>query len=208
MKKILLNLSVVTLLASCGGNSEAVVAKEVEEKAPVVQAAEVDVYAVNVDSSVVNWEGKKLTGTHAGVVTIQSGSVSVLNGAVSGAEVVIDLTTIKELGADSAYAVKLVGHLSSPDFFNVDSFPTATIVVTEIKDGTAKADLTIKGKTKSIEFAATTTLSEVNITVQADFTINRTDWGIVYGSGNFMDLAKDKVINDDISFSVNLTAKK
>lgn len=210
MKRVVLSLGVLVMLVSCGGNTEAVEAKSVtvadnhEEK---VETAVV--YQVSTEETTVSWKGTKLTGEHHGVVSVSNGSVSVEGDAVVAAELTIDMSTIQELDQDDTeMAAKLVGHLMSADFFKVDSFPTATIKVTAIEAGKASADLTIKGITKAIEFPVTVSLVEGIVSVNADFTINRTDWGIVYGSGSFMDLAKDKTIDDNISFSVALTAKK
>ncbi|MEY5041425.1 MAG: hypothetical protein RLZZ414_973, partial [Bacteroidota bacterium] len=57
-------------------------------------------------------------------------------------------------------------------------------------------------------FPATITVADDKVNVTANFSINRTDWGIVYGSGSFTDLAKDKVIKDEIDFQVNIVANK
>ena len=71
-----------------------------------------------------------------------------------------------------------------------------------------QGSLSIKDITKFISFPATINITENTFEGSADFTINRTDYGIVYGSGSFYDLAKDKIISDDIAFSVSLKASK
>lgn len=215
MKKVLLSLSVAVLMISCGESHEAVQAKESNDHHAEVEHAEVgseeithDSFTVNAATSVVGWQGKKLAGDHHGVVNVKSGTVSIHEGSITGAEVEIDLASIKENDADAEYAAKLEGHLKSADFFDVAAFPTAKVVVTGVTNSKASADLTIKGKTKAIEFPIEATVTDSSVNVKAEFTINRTDWGIVYGSGSFMDLAKDKIIDDNISFTIEINAAK
>jgi len=215
MKKVFLSLVTVVLLASCGGsvNQDAQVKQEGAHQADS-SAIELSVsgsYEVSVEGSKVMWEGNKVIGGgHVGGITVQSGNVEVSEGTVVRAMIIIDMKTINEVDAGSEeYAAKLEGHLMAPDFFNVDSFPTATIKVKSIKNGNATADLTIKDVTKEVVFPITVTVAESEVVTEAKFSINRTDWGIVYGSGNFFaDLAKDKIINDEIKFDVTLVAKK
>jgi hypothetical protein len=42
----------------------------------------------------------------------------------------------------------------------------------------------------------------------ADFSIDRTDFGVTYGSGNFFKEIGDKAINDDMMFTLNIVAEK
>ncbi|HRF79635.1 MAG TPA: YceI family protein, partial [Flavobacteriales bacterium] len=91
---------------------------------------------------------------HHGTINMTEGSFSVKGGAVSGGKFVVDMKSIAPL--DSAYAADnakqgtrgmLVGHLSSADFFAVDSFPTATFEITSVEGATATGKLTLRGKT-------------------------------------------------------------
>lgn len=215
MKKVFLSLATAVLLASCGGSQSHDEAGHDDHSADsTVVENEINVsgsYSVNAEASKVMWEGNKVIGGgHVGVVTVKSGSVEVSEGVVTSSNIVIDMKTIDEVDAGSEeYAAKLEGHLMAPDFFNVDSFPTASIKVKSVANGNATADLTIKDVTKEVVFPLTTTVTESEVTTNAKFSINRTDWGIVYGSGNFFaDLAKDKIIKDEIKFDVTIVAKK
>jgi len=84
---------------------------------------------------------------------------------------------------------KLTNHLKSPDFFNVRRHPKASFRSSSIKDeggGKVKVtgELTLLGTTKSVTFPATVS-TEKGLTLDAEFTIDRTDFG--------MDFAVDKV---------------
>jgi polyisoprenoid-binding protein YceI len=62
------------------------------------------------------------------------------------------------------------------------------------------ADLTIKGISNPVSFDLATTANSATANVK----INRTKYGIKYGSGSFFDNLGDKVIYDDFDLTVNL----
>jgi polyisoprenoid-binding protein YceI len=162
---------------------------------------------VNTEKSVIKWAGDKIIGSgHKGTILVKEGEIHVNDSAVSAAKIVIDMETMEEVGAGSAeYAAQLIGHLKSDDFFKTQKFPTSTIAVKSIQGNTVKADLTILDKTNEITFDATINVGE-HTEVNAKISINRTDWGIVYGSGSFFDLLKDQTIKDTIDFEVSILA--
>jgi polyisoprenoid-binding protein YceI len=93
---------------------------------------------------------------------------------------------------------KLTDHLQSPDFLEVQEYPTAKFESTEIAaaDGgqvTIKGNLTLHGVTKEISFPATVEVSDEGLTVHSDFSINRSEFG--------MDFSTDKV-DDKVALSV------
>lgn len=172
------------------------------------------VYKVDAAQSSVKWIGKKVTGEHSGNVTISSGSLSTTNNAVTAGTVEIDLTTITNTDiTDPASNAKLLGHLKSADFFNVASFPKATLVITSSKVKSAgtydvTGNLTIKGITQPITFPATiqTTADKINAT--AVLTIDRTKYDIKYRSASFFSDLGDKAIDNDFVLNVKLVANK
>jgi polyisoprenoid-binding protein YceI len=213
MKKLLMTIMTGTLLTACG--SDAVKTTDVPAgdstavaTTPVVAEVMATSYNVSTTESVLNWKGSAVGKSHNGTVTVKSGAVQVEGTNVVGGTVVFDMATIVSLDLEGEYKGKLEGHLKAADFFNVDSFATATIVVKSVNAGNVTADLTIKNVTKSITFPAEVVVTETAVNVKATLTINRTDFGVVYGSGNFFDLAKDKAISDDIEFTVVVKATK
>src|SRR3989344_7299937 len=119
-----------------------------------------EVYKVDSTASTVNWRGTKKIGSfHDGKVSIKEGQVETneKNELTSG-NFVIDMTTISnsDLAADPKNQKKLVGHLSSPDFFDIKKYPTTTFKITSVtkkgKDHIVKGDLTMVGKTNTVEF--------------------------------------------------------
>ena len=211
MKKLLMTIAIGTLLTSCG--SDAVKTTNVPTQDSIVVAAapvvEVTNFSVNTAESVLNWKGSAVGKSHNGTVAVQSGSIEVSEGTLNGGELTFDMTTITCLDLDESTGKgKLEGHLKMPAFFNVDTFTTSKIVIKSVSENNITAELTIKEITKSITFPATVEVTDTSVNVNAKVIVNRTDFGIVYASGNFFELAKDKVISDDVEFEVVVNATK
>lgn len=178
------------------------------------QAAMVDTAA-----SKVEWVGKKVTGQHNGTVNIKSGELTVEKKTVMGGNIVLDMASIAVLDLkDPDYNGKLTGHLKSNDFFSVEKNPTATFKLTKLAPiAGAKAgevntlvtgDLTIKGITQSLSFPAAVTVGKKGVkAVAKDIKVDRTKYGIRYGSGKFFQGLGDKVIYDDFLISFSIVAK-
>lgn len=177
--------------------------------------------SMNVDptSSTMQWKASKKIGSthHTGKVFIKEGQVETNSkNEITGGTFVIDMTSIadEDLAKTPEYQNKLQHHLASADFFNVEKYPTSTFKITSVSNkGNGLADitgdLTIIGKTNSISFPAKISMNNGDLTGEASFKIDRTKWGIKYGSGNFFkELAADKIINNDIGFDLKLVAKK
>ena len=169
-------------------------------------------FKVDVDKSTFKWIGKKVTGSHNGFIKFSAGSISVEKGALVGGSFTVDMNSMNcaDLEAGKG-AEKLMGHLKSDDFFGTEKFPTATMT---IKSATAKggnqydvkADLTIKGQTNEVMFPATVTVAGGALTATANFNIDRTKYGIRYGSGSFFENLGDKAISNDFNVEINLAA--
>jgi polyisoprenoid-binding protein YceI len=179
--------------------------------------ANAEVYKVDTKASTITWKGTKKIGSfHEGNVSIKEGQIETneKNEIVNGT-FVADMTTISDLdlAADPEHQKKLVGHLSSPDFFDVKKYPTSTFKITSVtkkgKDHIVKGDLTMVGKTNPVEFPAKITNDANGWTGQGKLKVDRTKWDLKYGSGNyFKELTADKIINNDIEFDLKLVAKK
>ena len=94
----------------------------------------------------------------------------------------------------------LAEHLKTADFFDAPKFPRATFVSTEIKPGgekgathTVTGNLNLHGVTKAITFPATIKVDGAAATLDAEFYINRNDFGIRY-AGRTNDLIRDEVV--------------
>lgn len=208
MKKIILLVAITaTVFASCIGEKKEKTA--IKEAVTVTVSAE-DLNNVDIAASVLNWEGSKPTGSHNGTVALKSGGLLVEGGTLTQGVFVVDMNTITNTDmAGSKGAAKIEGHLKASDFFDVAVYPTAKFVITSVVDTEGKlavtGNLTIKNTTKSITIPATIATVEGITTFKSEtFTIDRTDFGVVYASKKLDAALKDKFINDlmEMSFSV------
>lgn len=170
------------------------------------QFSEAQTKKINVESSFVEWTGRKLTGAHMGYLKFNSGTLLFENGKLKGGTFEVNMASLEviDLKAGSGKE-KLEGHLKSDDFFGVDKHKTASLVfkkITDLGDGMYKivADLTIKGITNSVTFD----LAVAEERVRTQFEVDRTKYNIKYGSGSFFDNLGDKAINDNFELSVGL----
>lgn len=180
-----------------------------------IGASAQEVYKINTSTSKMEWVGKKIGGQHSGDVKFESGSVAVKGGKVTTGDATINMNTINTTDLQGEWKDKLDGHLKDGDFFNVAEFPTSAIKVTKVAYKKGKGTnavitgmLTIKGKTNPIIFPATISVKDGKVTINATLTIDRTKWGINYGSGSIFKEMADKAINDIIEFTLNIQAEK
>jgi polyisoprenoid-binding protein YceI len=177
-----------------------------------------DIYIVDPSKSTLEWEGRKVTGAHNGTIDLKNGRLLFENGRLKGGDFIIDMTTIVNLDLeDEGYNQKLVNHLKSDDFFAVETYPYAKFKITDVKnfmDSNTEAnylvigDLTIKGITKSIEFPANVIFEDDVVNTNANLEIDRSKFNVRYGSGSFFKGLGDKMIYDDFTIKVLLTALK
>ena len=179
-----------------------------------------DTYKIDPAASKVEWRaGKKIGSFHNGEIKVKGGEVTTdAKNKVSSANVLVDMKTISNIDLKDSpeYQTKLVGHLSSDDFFKVDKYPESSFKLTSItpKAGSkdeyvVKGDLTMIGTTKPVEFPAKISSDKNTLTGTGKVTIERLKWGLQYGSGSiFKSLTADKIINDTFELTLNLVAKK
>lgn len=171
---------------------------------------------VEFDSSnSIKWVGKKVAGKHEGTVKLKNGQLD-LDAKADKGRFLFDMKSIQDTDLTGEWKAKLEGHLKSPDFFNVEKFPEAVLVVKELKQDAkdkthyeVKGELTVKDITKPVSIPATISQEKGKTKVSAKFTINRLDWDIRYNSGKFFDpkVLGDKLILDDLDFEVALISK-
>lgn len=179
-----------------------------------VGAAFAQTYNVDPAASKITYVGKKVTGEHTGNLTIKSGSLVVEGDAIKGGEVVVDMNSLTSTDlTDKEYNTKYVGHMKSPDFFNTEKFPESKLVIKSSKK-TAKGlevngDLTMIGSTQPVTFTVTDwKKTDSSVSGKSTLVLNRTKWGLKYGSASFFKSIGDKAIHDEFTLTVDLTAKK
>ena len=159
-------------------------------------------YPFTQADSKLTWVGRKVTGKHEGSFGAFGGIIELVGSEPTKSRVRAEI----DMDSLATEPEKLVGHLKSDDFFGVQKFPRANFVSTAIEKAGAghsvTGNLTLHGLTRAITFPATITVSDKEVSVNAEFTINRKDFGVVYPG------KPDDLIADDVALKFEIHAKK
>lgn len=194
--------SVMILAVSCNKGGET---SENQDGTDTTAAVE---YMVDPATSSVQWRGDMVKMYyHEGTVALKEGSLSLADGKLTGGKFVVDMTQI--VPTDSNYSPdrpkeNLVGHLSSPEFFDVANHKEATFEISSVEGNTAKGMLTLRGKSNE------ETISDIVITENGDqvtatgkLTFDRKKYDV-----SFDMTVKDMVLSNDIQLTVKLSGSK
>src|SRR6478609_1938297 len=206
----LLALSLCSLAGACNtdpakGKTRATVTSATELAAPTAPAAGAVSYAFSNDGSTLEFVGAKVSAKHNGSFKSFRGTINLVGNDPTKSTVNAEID-IASLSIDPA---KLAGHLKSPDFFDAEKFPKGKFTSTAIKAGgdngathTISGNLELHGVTKGITFPAKIKVESDQVSVDAEFAINRKDFSIVYPG------MPDDLIKDDVLIKLALHAKK
>lgn len=219
MKKILFSLALIAsiLTVSCKKNAAETETKDAEK----ITAAEGNNYKADIKTSVINWAGSKPGGKHSGTINLQDGEITVKDNKIVGGKFTINMSTITvtdlkpDDGKEDLEAhLKGTGDKEGQDhFFNIQKYPTGLFVINKVEDEKGKTivygNLSLKNITKAVNFPAIVSVSDNAVSIESDtLVLNRTYWGVNYGSKSIFDNLKDKFINDEIEVKVNVKATK
>ena len=215
-KFTLVAASAALLLAACGEtttpettNAAAPATEAVTPAKPVVADG---TYTIDPAGSEVVWIGKKVTREHKGTISLANGTVSVAGGTLVGGTIVVDMTTMTNSDLDAESGANLLGDLAGDDFFSVANHPTATFEIVDFTPneagGTAKGNLTIKGVTNTQTIDLSMNTSENGLELRGMMAVDRTKFGIQYGSGSFFENLGDKAIDDMFKLGFFVLAKQ
>jgi len=204
----------VLSIVACGpSEAEIAAAKEKAVKDSIEAAASMEkTWTIDAAASNVGWAGT-MAGikTHTGTLNFADGLFTTKGPSLTGGKFIVDMknyamtdTFYAPDGSEKGTRAMLMGHLMSPDFFAVDSFPTAMLKISAVNGHTATGDLTVRGKTN------TETITDIEVTPNADGTVtasgklvfDRQKYGVAWSSGS-----KDAVLNDQIELVVKVTGK-
>lgn len=206
----LLSVLLAVVLAACGDVGDAPVAETSSATAsdgaavPAGAAIPLDTAATRIE-----WTGAKVVGAHDGGFRRFRGALYLDGETVTGADVVIDATSIY---TDND---RLEGHLKSDDFFSVEAYPEARFRLTALEPITAGDSagapgathratglLTMREQTNQIVFPATVTTTASTVTADADFIIDRQQWGLSYPG------QPDNLIQDEVRIRLHAVAPR
>lgn len=216
MKKIgslILTAAFVFALTSCGNKAN----NKIEgTDAQAVANGEGVKLTLDSTQSVIEWVGSKVGGKHNGTLTLKNGEITVNDSTIVAGTFTIDMKTVKALDQGEDMNKMLANHLMSADFFDVENNPEASFSITAAQpianndslNVQISGNLTLKGIEKNITFKAKATKEgDVYKAVSEAFTIDRTQFGIVYKSKSTLNDIKEAFINDEIELKITIVAK-
>ncbi|MFY9619619.1 MAG: YceI family protein [Pyrinomonadaceae bacterium] len=192
-------LACALTMAACANpadNKPYATVSEAIQTPDAAKTAGAETLAINPENSKVEFVGSKVTGSHNGSFKQFSGTIELAKEGVEKSRVTIDIDT-NSIVTDNE---RLTGHLKTPDFFDVAKHPKANFTSTKIEPATTAGathtvtgNLDLHGVKKSISFPATIQVAPDAASVNAEFSINRKDFGINY-AGKADDLVRDEVV--------------
>jgi polyisoprenoid-binding protein YceI len=217
MKSTVLSIAAMaTLLVACGpseAEKQAAREKAVADSLAAAAAAEHN-YTIDPATSTLNWAAK-VTGPapygHSGTIALNSGSMTVQGGVLKAGSFEVNMTSINPTdesyqpeGSKQGTKSQLIGHLSTPDFFDSANHPTATMKITGGSGNSATADLTIRGTTNA------ETITDIMITENPDGTV-KASGKLVFDRQKYnvawKHYLKDAILADNIELTVELNGK-
>ena len=173
---------------------KATVSNAAPESSPT-NPANAEKLVISPENSKVEFVAAKVTRSHNGSFKQFKGAIDLVKNNIESSQVTIDIET----GSVVTDEEDLTKHLQTPDFFDVAKYPKATFTSTKIEAANAggathniTGNFELHGVKKSISFPATIQVAPDSVAVNADFSINRKDFGIIY-AGKADDLIRDGV---------------
>ncbi len=151
----------------------------------VLPATAAETLTLDTEKSKINFLGKKSDGQHAGGFKSFTVEAEADFDEPTNGKLVIEIATAS-LWSDNA---KLTNHLKNPDFFDIRKYPKIVFTATEIdpqSETEAKiiGDLKMLDKTASLAVPCRVTVTDDVVELVAKFKLDRTVWGMDYGTGN------------------------
>ncbi len=206
----ILMISASIFVISCGKDKPVT-----SESNEVLTTTNGQIYVIDTMNSKAEWKGFKVVKSdntsHIGTLKFESGEVTVKDNKLESGQFVIDMNSIanEDLKETDGNA-KLIGHLKSADFFDVEKFPTASYEITKISEAPAGSDyntvldgnLTLKGITKPATFNANVKIKDGELSIATEpKDINRDEFGI-----KFQMPAAEGLIKNEINVQLKVKA--
>jgi len=176
-------------------------------------------YVLDTAASVIRWTGRNDNGAHTGVVDCAGGSLDFSDGHARGG-LRIDMRTIRDEDlADDALRPVLEAHLASDDFFFVSLFPEAALegmALTPLPGATATtpnyrlaALFALRGVRRKLGLnVAVRRIGDADgpggLALAGHMDLDRTRWGVLYGSARFFRHLGYHRVDDAISLDFRL----
>lgn len=196
------------LFTACGANEEETETTTTEEEVTVIEGR----YELTPQTDNLAWTGSWVGGssdgnTHDGVISVTEGFVEV-NGESYEGSFTIDMNSIVNLDLEEEeYNAKLVGHLKSDDFFNVEAFPTAEVEVSAVDTEEATVTVHAFGTSLTQTVPVKATITEENVTLTGSFAFDFEEVNMPGMQAN-PEAPENGHVATEINFDLNLSLDK
>jgi polyisoprenoid-binding protein YceI len=184
-------------LASCGGNTE------MEEP---IGDIEMKTLSLDTETSTLGWKGmKNATDSHSGSIKFSEGSAEFIDGNLTSGSFVVDMSKISV--ADQMPEEKigmLIGHLSSPDFFDATTNAKVKVTCGAYMAGKLPVTITMSGKEISQEVPVTVTYADGKGSISGKFDV---DFSALNATGFQPKEGEEDFVQPKVSFDLNLMLK-
>lgn len=177
-------------------------------------------FTLDTTASTLYWLGTKPTGEHKGSFRFKEGQLFIEDSTVTSGQFMIDINSLRNSDqTDPEMRKKLEDELRGENFFDAGKYPDAKFEITEVskyhpsekeevllKDCThmIKGNLTMKNTTKNITFPVKISIKEGKVHAEANFNIDRTQWGMTYRADRSL---QDKLINSIVNIQFDIVTK-
>lgn len=182
-----------------------------QEPQSVEQVNDATLFILDTSVSNIDWTGYKIfkseNTSHFGTIKFSEGEIGVKNQQIVSGKFVANTTTLAntDLIDNKDASEKLNQHLKSPDFFDVEKYPTATFEITKVMpneqgdyNSVLEGNLTIKGISKFVKFNANVKLEDQQVSISTEPTdIDRSLFGV-----NFQSPIENGVIKNEITLQI------
>ena len=164
-------------LTSCGG-------AEVETPTEVAVAEEVT-YNVDSEATTLEWRGSKMKDgvedhAHKGTVAVSEGMIVKKGDDFVRGKFTIDLTSMQVTDlfvgvdgeTDPTQINNLLGHLSTADFFNLEEYKSAGVVVNSMTGDNMNVTLSVLGQEKTFDVPVTVSVAGDKMMAEGKFTVD------------------------------------
>lgn len=194
---------------SCKEKSEKKIAEPVEDNGISLK--------VDTESSTIYWTGFGPKAEHHGTLKLKEGILYVADNKIKLGGFTIDMNTINCTSISKENdRKKLELHLDRGDFFDIARFPDAQFTITHVEEianqdsvtHNISGSLELKGFEQGVSFNAKITKEgDVYKAVTRPFKIDRTKWGINYGSNTVYDAMQESIVEDNIELKIVIIAR-
>lgn len=186
-----------------------------EEDSPLPRFAD---YKLDVEKSSIHWEGRNSAHGHDGTVALSQGELHFPKGPREPGRglLIVDMATFhcRDLEGSPLMPV-LIAHLESMDFFDVAVYPTAQLTIealSPLPEPTVtgythhlRGKLRILRTEEEIECnVALRNQNENDLGLTCQLTLDRTLWGVHYGSAQFYRFLGMHGVDDMVSLNIRL----